>query len=232
MLFSQGFSEGAQSGPVPERSQRGRFRRDLRNRRAMSRGARQMALAERVRMSWVQWRLHHCVVMMDDAYIGGSRSGRRGQGAPGKTPFVAAIATTDDGRPISSSFGPSKPSAVLRSKARKHRAQARRQHRLRRSGMLRRCHPSGMPAHPNKDRKRQASCSHPLLSNGSIRRWAISKPPSWGPTEPREKNTSLDISRSSNIDLIADTISKTMIPPPRIRCVEDRPDALPLAKTG
>src|SRR5271157_5621599 len=38
-------------------------------------------------------------VQMDDAYVGGARSGRRGRGAPGKTPFVAAIATTDDGKP-------------------------------------------------------------------------------------------------------------------------------------
>jgi hypothetical protein len=45
---SQGFSDGAQSGPVPERPQRGQFRPDLRNRRAMSSGACQMALAERV----------------------------------------------------------------------------------------------------------------------------------------------------------------------------------------
>ena len=38
-------------------------------------------------------------VQMDDAYIGGARSVRRGRGATGKTPFVAAIATTDDGEP-------------------------------------------------------------------------------------------------------------------------------------
>src|SRR5271166_3449601 len=56
MLFLQELSDGAQSGPVPERPQRGQFRRALRNRRTMSCGARQMALAERVRMSWVQWR--------------------------------------------------------------------------------------------------------------------------------------------------------------------------------
>src|SRR5271166_315547 len=56
ILLSQGFSDGAQSGPVPERPQRGPFRRDLRNRRAMSCGARQLALAKRVRMSWVQRR--------------------------------------------------------------------------------------------------------------------------------------------------------------------------------
>ena len=38
-------------------------------------------------------------VQMDDAYVGGARPVRRGRGAPGKTPFVAAIATTDDGKP-------------------------------------------------------------------------------------------------------------------------------------
>jgi transposase-like protein len=38
-------------------------------------------------------------VQMDDAYIGGARSGQRGRGASGKTPFVAAVATTDDGKP-------------------------------------------------------------------------------------------------------------------------------------
>jgi transposase-like protein len=38
-------------------------------------------------------------VQMDDAYIGGARPGRRGRGAKGKTPFVAAVATTADGKP-------------------------------------------------------------------------------------------------------------------------------------
>jgi hypothetical protein len=34
---------------------------------------------------------------MDDAYLGGERPGRPGRGAAGKTPFVAAVETTDDG---------------------------------------------------------------------------------------------------------------------------------------
>ena len=38
-------------------------------------------------------------VQMDDAYIGGVRAGRRGRGAAGKTPFVAAVAVTGDGKP-------------------------------------------------------------------------------------------------------------------------------------
>jgi transposase-like protein len=38
-------------------------------------------------------------VQMDDAYLGGERPGRPGRGAAGKTPFVAAVETTDDGKP-------------------------------------------------------------------------------------------------------------------------------------
>ena len=37
---------------------------------------------------------------MDDAYLGGVRSGgKRGRGAAGKTPFVAAVSTSPEGRP-------------------------------------------------------------------------------------------------------------------------------------
>ena len=39
-------------------------------------------------------------VEMDDAYLGGRRSGgKRGRGAAGKTPFVAAVSTNAEGRP-------------------------------------------------------------------------------------------------------------------------------------
>ena len=37
---------------------------------------------------------------MDDAYLGGVRSGgKRGRGSAGKTPFVAAVSTSPEGRP-------------------------------------------------------------------------------------------------------------------------------------
>lgn len=40
-------------------------------------------------------------IEIDDAYVGGERSGgKRGRGAPGKTPFVAAVETTPEGRPV------------------------------------------------------------------------------------------------------------------------------------
>ena len=38
-------------------------------------------------------------VEMDDPYLGGQRPGKRGRGAAGKQPFVAAVSTTDERRP-------------------------------------------------------------------------------------------------------------------------------------
>jgi transposase-like protein len=39
-------------------------------------------------------------IEIDDAYVGGERTGgKRGRGAAGKTPFVAAVETTPDGKP-------------------------------------------------------------------------------------------------------------------------------------
>ena len=38
-------------------------------------------------------------IEMDDAYLGGHRPGRRGRGAAGKQPFVAAVSTSDERRP-------------------------------------------------------------------------------------------------------------------------------------
>ncbi|MBF0449116.1 MAG: transposase, partial [Magnetococcales bacterium] len=40
-------------------------------------------------------------IEVDDAYWGGERSGgKRGRGAPAKTPFLAAVETTMDGEPV------------------------------------------------------------------------------------------------------------------------------------
>ena len=40
-------------------------------------------------------------IEIDDAYLGGERhGGKRGRGAPGKTPFVAAVETTAEGKPV------------------------------------------------------------------------------------------------------------------------------------
>src|SRR5260370_11081373 len=45
-------------------------------------------------------------VEIDDAYLGGERSGgKRGRAAAGKTPFVAAVETTPDGKPVGIKLG-------------------------------------------------------------------------------------------------------------------------------
>jgi transposase-like protein len=45
-------------------------------------------------------------VKIDDAYLGGERSGgKRGRGAPGTTPFVAAVETTPKGKPVRLKLG-------------------------------------------------------------------------------------------------------------------------------
>ena len=109
-------------------------------------------------------------VQMDDAYIGGARSGRRGRGATGKTPFVAAVATTDDGKPDQIILRPVK--AFSSFAIRKLASTALRPGTnivSRRPGVLRRRHPSRMPAHLNKDRRRQASGSHPRFQMGQYR---------------------------------------------------------------
>ena len=46
---------------------------------------------------------------LDDAYLGGVRSGgKRGRGAAGKTPFVAAVSTSPEGRPRKLKLAPVK----------------------------------------------------------------------------------------------------------------------------
>ena len=45
-------------------------------------------------------------VEINDAYLGGERSGgKRGRGAPSKTPFVAAVETTPEGKPVRLKLG-------------------------------------------------------------------------------------------------------------------------------
>ena len=147
-------------------------------------------------------------VQMDDAYIGGARSVRRGRGATGKTPFVAAIATTDDGKPDQIILRPIK--AFSSFAIRKLASTALNPAPISSPTVWHASPLSPKPDASTPQSRPEAASKRlaPLLSNGSIPRWAISKPPSWGPTEPCKKNTFLDISRSSNINSIADTISK------------------------
>ena len=59
-------------------------------------------------------------VEMDDAYLGGVRSGgKRGRGAAGKTPFVAAVSTSPEGRPAQAEAGAGQGLPQARDRARR-----------------------------------------------------------------------------------------------------------------
>ena len=80
-------------------------------------GASAMTLHRQLGISYnAAWRMKHTLmqgmmerdrehllggfIQLDDAYLGGERSGgKRGRGAPGETPFVAAVETHEAGHP-------------------------------------------------------------------------------------------------------------------------------------
>ena len=72
-------------------------------------------------------------IEIDDAYIGGERTGEGcGRGRRGHTPFIVAIETSDDGRPLHArlqvvrGFGPVNQAPVLQCRGRNHCRQRRR----------------------------------------------------------------------------------------------------------
>ena len=170
-------------------------------------------------------------VQMDDAYLGGA-----GPAAAGAAQRARRIrrCDRDDGRWQARSNHPSARQSLQQfgdPKAGKHRDQPRRQYCFRRSGMLRRRHPSRMPAQLNKDRKRQASGSRPCFQMGQHRVGQYQSR-SRGDLPRRARKTRPSISRGVRISFQSPIRSPNHDPPPRIRCAEDCPDALPPAKTG
>jgi hypothetical protein len=144
-------------------------------------------------------------IEVDDAYIGGERSGgKRGRGSAGKTPFVAAVETTAEGRPVRVKF--SRTSAGSRSRA----------------GRCATCVPPGrstatastpsaastMPgaAIGRSSRGPARRRSGPPPSSGPTPCSATSRPVWPAPSTPSATNTSRGISPNSNTASIAATI--------------------------
>jgi transposase-like protein len=170
-------------------------------------------------------------VQMDDAYVGGARSGRRGRGAAGKTPFVAAIATTDDGKPDQIILRPVRAFSsfairMLASTALEPGAN------IVSDGLA--CFTAVT----------QAGCIHTSIKTGSGKQAA--RTPAFngqyrigqhqsrprGDLPRRTRKTRPSISRGVRISIQSPISSRNHDPPPRVRCAEDRPQALPLAQTG
>ncbi len=105
-------------------------------------------------------------IEIDDAYIGGERTGgKRGRGAPGKTPFVAAVETTPGGKPVRLKLRRVRLHRGLRQarpRPRLHRAQ-------RRPRLLQRRHERGMRPSGPQDRLGAESGENPRLQMGQHR---------------------------------------------------------------
>ena len=106
-------------------------------------------------------------IELDDAYLGGERSGgKRGRGAPGKTPFVAAVETNEQGTPVAHEA---------------HRRRGLPSQRNRRLG-------AAPPRHRHSGRLRWVG----LLSWGSPRRAAFMSRWWWVAAEPLSSAPSFD----------------------------------------
>jgi transposase-like protein len=145
-------------------------------------------------------------VQMDDAYMGGARPGRRGRGAAGKTPFVAAVATTDDGKPdqiILRRVVGFQKIAIEKLAGLALAADAS----VVSDGLA--CFAAVATAGRAHAALQTGGAPKPLNapnSNGSIQCWATSRPRSPGPTARCAPNMCRDTSPSSNTGSIDDTI--------------------------
>ena len=107
-------------------------------------------------------------IQLDDAYLGGERSGgKRGRGAPGKTPFVAAVQTNEQGHPLRMKLTvveglPSHRNRRLGAAPPRHRYSGR----LRWVGLLSWRHRGGLRSSAGGGGQRKGRCRAPRVSMG------------------------------------------------------------------
>ena len=123
-------------------------------------------------------------VEVDDAYLGGERpGGKRGRGAAGKTPIVAAVETTAERRPrrlrlsVVKGFRKKEVERLA-----KRDFAARQQCRQRRPVLLAGGREGRLPALPDGHRLRQAGRELGAVQVGQHDAWATSRPRSPAPT--------------------------------------------------
>ena len=150
------------------------------------------------------------LVQMDGAYLGSERSGgKRGRGASGKTPFVAAVQTNDEGRPQRIKF------SVVRGFRKPDITRWAEQHLTAGSHVI----SDGLKCF---DAVTQAGCVHEAVITGggrtavenrsfigSIRCWATLKRPCAAVITLSIRNMHRVIWQNLNIDSIVDTVCRT-----------------------
>ena len=130
-------------------------------------------------------------VEIDDAYLGGERpGGKRGRGAAGKTPIVAAVETTAERKPrrlrltVVKGFRKKEVERLA-----KRDFAARQQRRQRRPVLLAGGREGRLPALPDGDRLRQAGRELGAVQVGQHRRSATSRRRSPAPTTTSAPST-------------------------------------------
>jgi len=147
-------------------------------------------------------------VQMDDAYIGGERSGKSGRGAAGTPPSLRPSRQPETANPIRLFFAASTDSESWRlANSRAPRRPATPMSSPMRSPAS---PPSQRPAVPTLRYRLAAARKRPKSrpSNGSTPSLGTSTRPWLEPTGPSNQSMSRDISPSSNIGSTADTASK------------------------
>lgn len=171
-------------------------------------------------------------IQMDDAYIGRAHSGRRGRGAKGKTPFVAAVATTDDGKPdqIILRRVPAFRKVAIRNLS--STGDPRRSRgRLRRTGLFPGCVGAWLHSRGHQDRKRSEGCKDAGLQGGQHRA-RQHQGRARGNLPRRARETCVPVSRRIRIPLQSKVRPLRNDPAPRLRRPADPADAIPPPEAG
>ena len=148
-------------------------------------------------------------VEIDDAYLGGERAGgKRGRGAPGKTPFVVAVETTAEGKPVRlklrrvTSFCATAISGFAKRSLDPTCSVV--SDGLQCFGSVADAGCAHKSSRPDQD-QRPPACRH---SNGPTPRSATSRPPSQEPIVPSTASMFRATSPNSNTTSTDDTISR------------------------
>ena len=171
-------------------------------------------------------------VQMDDAYLGGSRPGTSGRGAAGKTPFVAAVSMTRDGKPDQIALRRVErfsKTAIARFAG--ANACGRRSRGVRWIPLLFRSDRGRMRPYPGQDRRRSESGEKPALQMGQHPPWRHQGRNGWD-LQSRARQTRAEIPRRIRIPLQPKIQARSHDRQACIRLAQDSSYAVQTAEIG